>query len=154
LVKRLNLGKPSVLSTDFEQGGTVKTIMKKIVKTEKAPSAIGPYSQGILSNGVLFTSGQIGIDPTTGQLVQGGIEAQVRKVLENIRALLSTAGCTVDDVVKTTVFLRNMEDFNTVNLIYASVFQKDFPARSCVAVVGLPKDALVEIEIIAIAKGN
>jgi len=128
--------------------------MKKILKTEKAPSAIGPYSQAILSNGFLFASGQIGIDPATGQLVHGGIEFQARQVLENVKAVICATGCTVDDVVKTTVFLRDMGDFNTVNSIYANLFQKDPPARSCIAVADLPQDALVEIEFIAVVKGN
>jgi len=128
--------------------------MKKILKTDKAPSAIGPYSQAIVSNGVLFASGQIGIDPATGQLVQGGIEFQTKQVLENVKAVIRAAGCTVDDVVKTTVFLRDMGDFNIVNSIYATLFQKDPPARSCIAVAGLPRDALVEIEVIAVIKGS
>jgi 2-iminobutanoate/2-iminopropanoate deaminase len=128
--------------------------MKKILKTDKAPSAIGPYSQAIVSNGVLFASGQIGIDPATGQLVKGGIEFQTKQVLENVKAVIRAAGCTVDDVVKTTVFLRDMGDFNIVNSIYATLFQKDPPARSCIAVAGLPRDALVEIEVIAVIKGS
>ena len=126
--------------------------MKKIVKTEEAPSAIGPYSQAVVARGMLFSSGQIGINPKTSQLVEGGIEAQTTQVLENIKAILKAAGCTVDDVVKSTIFLKNMGDFSKVNSIYATAFSSDFPSRSCVAVASLPKDALIEIELIAVLK--
>jgi 2-iminobutanoate/2-iminopropanoate deaminase len=123
--------------------------MKKTVKTEKAPAAIGPYSQAVKSNGLLYVSGQLGIHPETGDFVAGGVEEQTRQVFQNIRAILSEAGYEMPDIVKTTVYLTDMSDFAAVNGIYAAQFDGDFPARSAVAVSALPKNGLVEIEIIA-----
>lgn len=123
--------------------------MEKVIETKLAPQAIGPYSQGRVSGSYLFTSGQIPIDPQTGALVVGGIEAQVKQVMENLKQVLLAAGLSFDQVIKTTVFIINMEDFNAINKIYGSYFATNQPARSCVAVASLPKGALVEIELIA-----
>ena len=128
--------------------------MNKIIKTDNVPSVIGPYSQAVVAGSMLFASGQIGINPKTNQLIDGGIEAQTRQVIENIKAVLKAAGFSIADVVKSTIFLKDMNDFSAVNLIYASLFTERFPARSCVEVALLPKDALIEIEIIAVAKGG
>jgi 2-iminobutanoate/2-iminopropanoate deaminase len=125
---------------------------KTAIATKDAPAAIGPYSQAIRSGDMLFASGQIGLDPATGQLVPGGIAEQTKRVFENIKAVLAEAGLDVKHVVKTTVYLKSMSDFAIVNEIYASFFAPPGvvpPARSTVAVAGLPKDALVEIEVIA-----
>ena len=122
--------------------------MKKEVSTPKAPGAIGPYSQAIDTGDFVFLAGQIGIDPEKGELVSG-IEAQARQVMENIKAVLQEAGLGFKNVVKTTIYLANMEDFGKVNEIYGSYFEKPYPARSTVAVKSLPKGALVEIEVIA-----
>ncbi len=125
---------------------------KTAIATKDAPAAIGPYSQAIRSGDMLFASGQIGLDPATGQLVPGGIAEQTKRVFENIKAVLAEAGLDVTHVVKTTVFLKSMSDFAVVNEIYASFLAPAGvipPARSTVAVAGLPKDALVEIEVIA-----
>ena len=123
-------------------------IMKTVISTPDAPKAIGPYSQAIVVNGVLYASGQIAIDPNTGTL-SGNIESQTRQVMQNIGAILKAANMYFSNVVKTTVFITNMSDFATVNSIYAEYFVTDAPARSCVAVDSLPKGALIEIEIIA-----
>ena len=124
--------------------------MSKIeLATKNAPSAIGPYSQAIETNGLLFCSGQIAIDPATGALVEGGVEAQAEQCCKNVAALLEAKGLTTDAVVKTTVFITNMDDFAKVNAIYANYFTEPFPARSCVGVATLPKGALVEVEVIA-----
>lgn len=120
----------------------------KEIKTTKAPGAIGPYSQAIEVNGLVYTSGQIGIDPATGAIVEG-VEAQAHQVCKNLTELLKTAGTSMDNVVKTTVFIKDMNDFGTVNGIYAQYFTEPYPARSCVEVARLPKDVLVEIEVIA-----
>ncbi len=120
----------------------------KEIKTTKAPGAIGPYSQAIEVNGLVYTSGQIGIDPATGAIVEG-VEAQAHQVCKNLTELLKAAGTSMDNVVKTTVFIKNMNDFGTVNGIYAQYFTEPYPARSCVEVARLPKDVLVEIEVIA-----
>lgn len=124
--------------------------MKKIVFTENAPQAIGPYSQAVEINGMLFLSGQIPVDPSTGEFVKGGIAEQTTQVFENIKSVLCAAGFTLDDVVKTTVFLSDMSLFSAMNAVYATYFTGDFPARSAVAVKELPKGALVEIECLAI----
>lgn len=121
--------------------------MLKIVSTNQAPQAIGPYSQAICVNGMVYTSGQIGLTPS-GEMVQG-IEAQTRQVLENLKAILKNAGSSFDKVVKTTIFLSDMDNFGIVNGIYAEFFGEHKPARSTVAVKSLPKEALVEIECIA-----
>ncbi|WP_026835997.1 RidA family protein [Eubacterium xylanophilum] len=122
--------------------------MKKIIATDKAPAAIGPYSQAIEVNGLLFTSGVIPIIPATGELVEGGIEAQARQALDNLAALITEAGADVKNTIKTTVFIKNMDDFAKVNEIYATVFTENYPARSCVEVARLPKDVLIEVEAI------
>ncbi|MDR0574473.1 MAG: RidA family protein [Tannerella sp.] len=123
--------------------------MKKVIRTNQAPAAIGPYSQAIRKGGFLFASGQLGIDPATGNFVEGGVKEQTAQVFKNIKAILSDAGYRMADIVKTTVFLTDMTDFTVVNEIYALQFEGDFPARSAVAVKSLPKNGLVEIEIIA-----
>ena len=125
--------------------------MKKIVSTSDAPAAIGPYSQAIRSGSMLFCAGQIPLDPKTGQMVEGGISEQTKRVLENISGLLRAANMNFSHVVKTTIFLATMDDFQTVNEIYATYFRENPPARSTVAVAGLPKNAKVEIEVIAVA---
>ncbi len=122
---------------------------KTIVATDQAPPAIGPYSQGVKANGFLFLSGQLPLDPVTGQTVYGGVAMQTRQVLTNIKAVLDKEGLTMAQVVKTTVFLHDMEDFAAMNKVYAEFFPADPPARSAVQVVRLPKDALVEIEAVA-----
>lgn len=121
---------------------------KQVVSTSTAPAAIGPYSQAILANGFLFLSGQIPIAPETGN-VPDGIEAQTHQVIKNMSAILASVGISSTHVVKTTIFLKNMDDFATVNAIYASCFPADPPARSTVQVAKLPKDVLIEIEAIA-----
>lgn len=123
--------------------------MKEIISTEKAPAAIGPYSQAVKVGNLLFTSGMIPIDPATNTLVEGGIEVQTERALENVKALLEASGTSMDKVVKTVVFIKNMDDFAKVNEIYAKYFTSDFPARSCVEVARLPKDVLIEMEAIA-----
>ena len=125
---------------------------KKAVSTKNAPAAIGPYSQAVRVGDLLYTSGQVGLDPATGVLVQGGIEAQTTRVIENLKAVLETAGIDIVNVVKTTVFLKDMDDFAAMNAIYGKYFAPEgvvAPARSTVEVARLPKDALVEIEAIA-----
>ena len=125
--------------------------MKNIVSTKNAPSAIGPYSQGISAGGMVFTSGQLGLDPATGDFAPGGIEAQTRQSLANVKAVLEAAGAGLDKVVKTTVFLKDMNDFAAMNRVYAEFFgEGGCPARSAVEVARLPKDGLVEIEAIAV----
>ena len=123
--------------------------MKSIISTDKAPAAIGPYSQAVKVGNLLFTSGMIPIDPATNTLVEGGIEVQAERALENVKALLEASGSSMDKVVKTVVFIKNMDDFAKVNEIYAKYFTADFPARSCVEVAILPKDVLIEMEAIA-----
>jgi 2-iminobutanoate/2-iminopropanoate deaminase len=121
----------------------------KTVHTDKAPAAIGPYSQAIVSNGFLFTAGQIALDPANGQVVAGGVTEQTERVLQNLTAVLEAAGTSWGNVVKTTIFLKDMRDFPTVNEVYARMVGQARPARSTVAVSGLPRDVLVEIEAIA-----
>jgi 2-iminobutanoate/2-iminopropanoate deaminase len=123
--------------------------MKKIISTDKAPAAIGPYSQAIEVNGLLFTSGMIPIDPATNTLVEGDITVQAKQAIGNLKNLLEASGSSCDKVIKTTVFIKNMDDFGTVNEVYKSFFQTECPARSCVEVARLPKDVLIEIEAIA-----
>ena len=123
--------------------------MKSIIATSKAPAAIGPYSQAVKSGGTLYVSGQIGMDPATGALVEGGVEAQTAQALANMKAILAEAGATPAAVVKVTVFIVDMAQFPLVNAVYAETFSADAPARSCVAVAELPKGALVEIEAVA-----
>jgi len=121
----------------------------KTIATEGAPQAIGPYSQALVSNDLLFVSGQIPLDPATGALVPGGIEQAVERIFDSIQAILAAAGATLDDVVKTTVYLVRMSDFAAMNAVYARRFGSHRPARSTVAVAQLPKDAAVEIDVIA-----
>ena len=126
--------------------------MKTVIATTAAPGAIGPYSQAIEANGLVFVSGQIPLDPATVAFVPGGVEAQAEQSLKNLKAVLEAAGCSLADVVKTTVFLTNMGDFAAVNEVYARFFTAECPARSAVQVGALPKRALVEIEAIAAKK--
>ena len=124
--------------------------MKKVIATSAAPAAIGPYSQGIDGGSVVITSGQLPIDVSTGAFAEGGIAAQTRQSLENVRAILTQAGLGMENIIKTTVFLKDMNDFAAMNEVYASFFPGEPPARSAVEVARLPKDALVEIEAIAV----
>lgn len=121
----------------------------KIVNTNKAPKAIGPYSQAIEANGLIITSGQLPIDPATGEFAPGGIKEQTRQSLTNAKAILEEAGIGLGNVMKTTVFLSDMNDFAAMNEVYAEFFSEPFPARSAIAVKTLPKNALVEVECIA-----
>ncbi len=123
--------------------------MKKVISTNKAPQAIGPYSQAIEFNNMIFTSGMIPINPETNELVTGTIEEQAEQAIGNLAALLKEAGSDVDKVIKTTVFIKDMNDFAKINEIYAKYFKTDCPSRSCVEVARLPKDVLIEIEAIA-----
>jgi 2-iminobutanoate/2-iminopropanoate deaminase len=122
---------------------------KKVVNADKAPAAVGPYSHAVKWGNMLFTSGQIPLDPASGQVVEGGIRAQTRQALENLKEVLAAAGAGFGNVVKTTCFLNDMNDFAQFNEVYAEFFKDDPPARSCVAVDRLPKDVLVEVEAIA-----
>jgi len=124
--------------------------MKEILSTKAAPAAIGPYSQGIKAGNLVITSGQIPVDPATGAFPEGGIAEQARQSLLNVQAVLAAAGLTLGDVIKTTVFLKDMNDFAAMNEVYASFFTGNPPARSAVEVARLPKDALIEIEAIAV----
>lgn len=124
--------------------------MKKVIATTNAPAAIGPYSQAVQVGNILFASGQLGIDPATGNFVEGTVKEQTAQAFKNVQAILTEAGCCMDDVVKTTVFLADMADFAIMNEVYASQFDGTFPARSAVAVKTLPKNGLVEIEVIAV----
>lgn len=121
----------------------------KVISTDKAPAAIGPYSQAIEVNGMVYASGQIPVNPATGEIPEG-VEAQAKQAFTNLTNLLAEAGSSIEKVVKTTVFIKNMEDFGKINEIYAEYFTGTYPARSCVEVARLPKDVLLEIEAIAI----
>ena len=123
---------------------------KKVIFTEKAPKAIGPYSQAIRTESMVFTAGQAGLDPATGELVEGGIEAQTRQVLTNLKHVLEASDSGLNFAVKTTVFLKDMNDFAKMNAIYGEFFSQNPPARSTIAAAALPKGALVEIEVIAL----
>jgi len=125
---------------------------KKIIATDEAPAAVGPYSQGVQVGKLIFTAGQGGLDPATGRLVEGGIEAQTRQTLNNLSSILQAAGSSLSQVVKTTVFLQNIADFQTMNRVYAEFFADHPPARSTVQVAALPLGALVEIEAVAIVE--
>jgi 2-iminobutanoate/2-iminopropanoate deaminase len=127
-----------------------RTLMREIVSTNNAPQAIGPYSQGIKANGFIFTSGQIAIDPATQQLVEGDVAAQTDRVLCNVAAILQAAGSGLEKVVRASVFLKNMNDFAAMNQVYGKHFSSAPPARSTVEVARLPKDVLVEIDVIAV----
>lgn len=124
--------------------------MKKVIATTNAPAAIGPYSQAVQVGNMLFASGQLGIDPATGNFVEGAVKEQTVQAFKNVKAILAEAGYDINDVVKTTVFLTDMADFGAMNEIYASQFEGTFPARSAVAVKTLPKNGLVEIEVVAV----
>lgn len=123
--------------------------MKTVISTKTAPVAVGPYSQAIKAGNLLFCSGQIPLDPATGQFVEGGVEQQAEQALKNVKAVLEAAGYSIADVVKAIVFAKNMGDFTAVNAVYAKYFEKDPPARSFVEVSALPKGALVEVEVVA-----
>jgi len=128
--------------------------MKKIISTKEAPAAVGPYSQAVRVGSTVYCAGQIPLDPKSGEIVPGDIGAQTRRVLENIAAVLRADSLAFENIVKTTIFLTNLSDFQTVNEIYGSYFKKEPPARSTVQVPALPKGANVEIEVIAVANGN
>lgn len=128
---------------------TVRTL-----HTDNAPAAIGPYSQAVIANGFLFTAGQIPLDPSSGEIVPGDVVAQARQVFKNLQAILTEAGATWQDVVKTTVYLQDMADFPRVNEVYAEAFGSARPARSTVQVAALPRGAAVEIDVIAVARGG
>ena len=123
--------------------------MKKVISTTNAPAAIGPYSQAIEANGFVFAAGQIPVNPANGE-IPAGIEAQAEQVMKNMKNLLEAAGTSLDNVVKTTVFIKSMDDFGTINGIYSKYFEKECPARSCVEISRLPKDVLLEMEAIAV----
>ncbi|BBO73243.1 reactive intermediate/imine deaminase [Desulfosarcina widdelii] len=121
-----------------------------IIKTENAPGAIGPYSQAVKTDKMVFVSGQLAFDPATGNLVNNDIKAEIRQALKNLKAILKAAGSSLDKVVKTTLFIKNMDDFPIVNDVYEEFFYKNFPARSCVEVARLPRDANFEVEAISL----
>ncbi|NLL05283.1 MAG: RidA family protein [Clostridiaceae bacterium] len=122
----------------------------EVISTKDAPKAIGPYSQAIRVQNMVYTSGQIPVDPLSGEVVDGGIENQTKRALENLKAVLLEAGTGLENVIKTTVFIKDMKDFALVNNIYGQYFKEPYPARSCVEVARLPKDVLIEIEAVAI----
>ena len=124
--------------------------MKQVIQTNNAPQAIGPYSQAILAGDTLYVSGQIPLVPATGQIVSDKLEEQARQVMENVKAVVEAAGMTLEQVVKTSIFMKNMDDFAVVNGIYSEYFQENAPARACVEVARLPKDVLLEMEAIAV----
>jgi len=128
--------------------------MRDAISTPDAPKAIGPYSQGIRAGNLVFTSGQVAFDPATQQIVDGDISAQTDRVLKNLSAILKAAGCGLRDVLRCTVFLKNMDDFAAMNTVYGKYFETPFPARSTVEVRRLPKDVLVEIDVIALAANH
>jgi 2-iminobutanoate/2-iminopropanoate deaminase len=128
--------------------------MKKVISTPHAPAAVGPYSQAVRVGSTVYCAGQIPLDPKNGQIVDGGIDVQTRRVLDNISAILSAEGLSLEDVVKTTIFLADLSDFETVNQVYATYFKQAPPARSTVQVAALPKRARIEIETIAVAGGD
>ena len=124
--------------------------MQKVISTDKAPSAIGPYSQAVEINGMVYTSGVIPVIPATGEIAEGGVEAQAEQAFKNLCNLVEESGSKVENIVKTTVFIKDMNQFSIINDIYKEYFNKDFPARSCVEVARLPKDVLIEIEAVAV----
>ena len=136
----------------FALTGNGQSTVKKAVESADAPKAIGPYSQGVIANGFVFTAGQVGTDPKTGALVEGGIVEQTEQTLKNLAAVLKAAGSSLDNAVKTTVFLADINDFTKMNEIYAKHFKRPYPARSTVQVARLPRDAKIEIEVIALIK--
>lgn len=123
---------------------------KEIIATDKAPKALGPYSAGVSTGAFVFTAGQLGLDPATNELVSGGIEAETNQALKNVKSILESAGSSLENVVKTTVFLRDMADFARMNVVYGQFFIDNYPARSTIQVAALPKGGAVEIEVIAI----
>lgn len=125
--------------------------MRDVIATDQAPKAIGPYSQAIRANGFVYVSGQIPLDPATQQMVDGDVQAQTDRVLRNVKGILEAAGSSLEKVVKTTVFLKSMGEFAAMNEVYGKYFTANPPARATIAVAGLPKDALVEIEVVALA---
>jgi 2-iminobutanoate/2-iminopropanoate deaminase len=125
-------------------------VMRKTVSTSNAPAAVGPYSQAIKTDNLVYTAGQLGMDPLTGKLIEGGVQAQTRQALTNLKAILEKAGTTMSNVIKTTVFLQDINDFQAMNQVYAEFFPKAPPARSAMQVVALPLGGLVEIEVVAI----
>jgi 2-iminobutanoate/2-iminopropanoate deaminase len=129
-------------------------LKKEIITTEKAPKAIGPYSVGVSSGQFVFTAGQLGLDPLSGSLVEGGIQAQTRQAFINLKNILEAAGTSLEHVIKTTVFLQDMKEFSLMNEVYAEFFSGDYPARSAIQVAALPKNGAVEIEAIAILPCN
>lgn len=124
--------------------------MANVISTDKAPAAIGLYSQAIEVNGMIYTSGMIPIDPSTGELVTGSVEAQAEQAISNLEALLAASGSSIEKAVKTVVFISNMDDFGKINEVYAKHFKEPYPARSCVQVARLPKDVAIEIEAVAV----
>ena len=124
--------------------------MANVISTDKAPAAIGPYSQAIEVNGMIYTSGMIPIDPSTGELVTGSVEAQAEQAISNLEALLAASGSSIEKAVKTVVFISNMDDFGKIDEVYAKHFKEPYPARSCVQVARLPKDVAIEIEAVAV----
>ena len=124
--------------------------MKTVIQTNNAPQAIGPYSQGILAGDTLYVSGQIPVIPATGAIVSDKVEEQARQVMENVKAVVEAAGLTLDNVVKTSVFIKNMDDFGTINAVYSEYFKENCQARACVELARLPKDVLLEMEAIAV----
>ncbi|XP_036395182.1 2-iminobutanoate/2-iminopropanoate deaminase-like [Megalops cyprinoides] len=128
----------------------MSAIVRKIINTAKAPAAIGPYSQAVLVDRTMYISGQLGMDPSSGQLVDGGVQAQTKQALVNMGEILKAAGCGYENVVKTTVLLANMNDFNNVNDVYKQFFSSRFPARAAYQVAALPRGGLVEIEAVAV----
>lgn len=124
--------------------------MKQVIQTNNAPQAIGPYSQAIMANGTLYVSGQIPVVPATGAIVSDKVEDQARQVMENVKAVVEAAGMTLDNVVKTSVFIKNMDDFAKINAVYSEYFKENCPARACVEVARLPKDVQIEMEAIAV----
>lgn len=124
--------------------------MKQVIQTNNAPQAIGPYSQAIMAGDTLYVSGQIPVVPATGAIVSDKVEDQARQVMENVKAVVEAAGLTLGHVVKTSVFIKNMDDFGTINAVYSQYFKENCPARACVEVARLPKDVLLEMEAIAV----
>jgi len=128
-------------------------VTRSTIQTDLAPAAIGPYSQGVVAGGFVFTAGQIGLDPATGEMVEGGVVAEALQAMTNLEAVLAAAGCNLSDVVKTTLFLADMRDFVAINGVYDSRFAAPYPARSAVEASALPKGALFEIEAVAVMPG-
>ena len=148
----MRFGLLGVLLVTAVMSVNAQSVGKRAVEAADAPKAIGPYSQAIVANGFVYTAGQVGTDPKTGNLVEGGIVEQTGQALQNIEAVLKAAGSRLDDVVKTTVFLADMNDFAKMNEVYGKRFGKPYPARSTVQVARLPRDARIEIEVVAVKK--